>query len=468
MNRILLHDATPYVNSEILSITNEKSQDASVNVYDPSTKYNVIDYANLDGAGTDLLDYNKEAADVDDCVGLISQYITDDLGSFGGNSPYITLQFNHPVDLTKGITIKTHPDADQSNSRVDIGIHLYDSDENMYSVNVITENYIGYESFEYENILEMTLWINSIDGKGNNLKIDYIDFGTDVEIDGFVGDISVYGELCLEENDCPAGTCDFTIQTDRELMEGQQFKLLTNHYEGSYVIEQITREAEDIFTVQAHDYVQEMENRNDENFRHLGCPVNIEFTEDVYHDIWDDKMTLRQWAAYLQPTQDFYIVGFKDDGLRSLKPQTTISKTYEDWEILGRASYQYRKGYWAIYVSYKNSQDPDLTEYDTEVETGTSQIGSLGRLELSNWICRPAVNGTVNGVLAMADAVKKFCNGNEVEFEVEYSGEDLGDYVSVPTLYNGNVHGLIRSIELTIGKNKTVAKMKIREARPYV
>ena len=45
---------------------------------------------------------------------------------------------------------------------------------------------------------------------------------------------------------------------------------------------------------------------------------------------------------------------------------------------------------------------------------------------------------------------------------------DLGDYVSVPTLYNGNVHGLIRSIELTIGKNKTVAKMKIREARPYV
>lgn len=251
-------------------------------------------------------------------------------------------------------------------------------------------------------------------------------------------------------------------------MEGQQFKLLTNHYEGSYVIEQITREAEDIFTVQAHDYVQEMENRNDENFRHLGCPVNIEFTEDVYHDIWDDKMTLRQWAAYLQPTQDFYIVGFKDDGLRSLKPQTTISKTYEDWEILGRASYQYRKGYWAIYVSYKNSQDPDLTEYDTEVETGTSQIGSLGRLELSNWICRPAVNGTVNGVLAMADAVKKFCNGNEVEFEVEYSGEDLGDYVSVPTLYNGNVHGLIRSIELTIGKNKTVAKMKIREARPYV
>lgn len=470
MNKILLHDATPYVNSEILSIDNAYSQDASVNLYDPSTKFNVINYANLDGAGTDMLDYTLEAADYNDCVGLISEYISNDTGGFSGNrySPYITLTFDHPIDLTKGISIKTHPDVDESNKRADIVIHLRDVDDNIFSVNVITEDYIGFENFEYENILEMTLWINTIEGKGNNLKIDYIDFGTDVEIDGFVGDISVYGELCLEKNDCPAGTCDFTIQTDRELLEGQQFKLITNHYEASYVIESITREAEDIYTVQAHDYVQEMENRNDENFRQLGCPINIEFTEDVYHGIWDDKMTLRQWAAYLQPTQDFYIVGFKSDGLRSLKPQTTISKTYQDWEVLGRASYQYRKGYWAVFMEYENLLDPDLTNYEAEVDTGASKIGSLGRLELSKWMCRPAVNGTANGVYAMLDSVKKFCNGNEVEFEAEYSGENLGDYVTVPTLYNGYVHGLIRSIELTIGKNKAVARMIVREARPYV
>ena len=68
----------------------------------------------------------------------------------------------------------------------------------------------------------------------------------------------------------------------------------------------------------------------------------------------------------------------------------------------------------------------------------------------------------------MYKVIAKLSFGIDDTFEAEYSGENLGDYVTVPTLYNGYVHGLIRSIELTIGKNKDVARMIVREARPYV
>lgn len=478
MNKILLHDVTPYIGSQIQNVEYE---DVSylANVFDPANKFKVIKYANLDGIGTNLEDYTVEAADSGDYIGLVSQYITDYGIPIGSNYPSITITFANPIDLTKGMTIKFHKDADNSCKISDIRLTFYRSENDYSTVTFYTNDYEDSIDFSYEDIVKVKVEVRYIGNgvtpsQGNTIKIDYIDFGTDVEIEGFVGDINVYSEIALEKNDAPAGTCDFTIQTDRELMEGQQFKLLSNHYEGSYVIEQVTREAEDIYTVQAHDYVQEMDSHVLDPsvlFSELGCPTDLVFINDVMSDYSDDTETLRQFAAYLLSTQNFYIIGFACDGIRSITPSTDyLDKEYSADDILGRASYQNRKNYYKVYIEYVNDNDP-FSPLTKESATLSPQIGSAGRLELTGWKVRIAESGETyqeaqNRLAAMVDNVARFCNGNEVEFSFEYTDEDLGDYVSVETPYNGTVNGIIRSLELTIGKNKTVATAVIREVTP--
>ena len=478
MNKILLHDVTPYIGSQIQSVEYE---DVSylANVFNPANKYKVIKYANLDGMGTNLEDYTVEAGSDNDYVGLVSQYKVETGTPIGNDYPSIMITFANPIDLTKGATIKFHEDADGSCKISDVHLTFYRSESDYSTVIFYTNDYEDSVDFSFEDIISVKVEVRSIGNgvtpsQGNTIKIDYIDFGTDVEIDGFIGDISVYSEIALEKNDTPAGTCDFTIQTDRELMEGQQFKLLSNHYEGSYVIEQVTREAEDVYTVQAHDYVQEMESHVLDPsvlFSELGCPTDLVFINDIMADYSSDTETLRQFAAYLLTTQNFYIIGFKSDGIRSITPTTDyLDREYTADDILGRASYQNRKNYYKVYIEYVNENDP-YSPLSKESATLSSQIGSAGRLELTDWKARIAESGdsyeqAKNRIAAMVDNAARFCNGNEVEFSFEYTDEDLGDYVSVETPYNGTVNGIIRSLELTIGKNKTVAKAIMREVTP--
>ena len=101
MNKILLHDVTPYIGSQIQSVEYE---DVSylANVFNPANKYKVIKYANLDGMGTNLEDYTVEAGSDNDYVGLVSQYKVETGTPIGNNYPSIMITFANPIDLTKG------------------------------------------------------------------------------------------------------------------------------------------------------------------------------------------------------------------------------------------------------------------------------------------------------------------------------------------------------------------------------
>lgn len=316
-------------------------------------------------------------------------------------------------------------------------------------------------------------------------KIDGITWGFDTDAAEIQGDISVYAEIDETKTDTPAGSCDLVAVFDDfadpdawmdavhvEPEEGMRFTLETEHIKGRYTITSVTRQGENIYSIQATDDIENtgafILNATEGHMTYTDPKMFTKGTTTSWNDDTLGSISVKGWVnvgetnrqalAHFSAAANRWISAFNDPvGIHTITEQRSNELITAD-RILGTAEYKRNYPYKGVEIS----QELNGIVYVTQVASKTPQNNSKGWFKLDNFGMRPTEDALKNMVI-MAGNILRFLNGNEVTATIIYDGEQLGEIVTIETPYNGNITGLIKSLDFTIGINSTIATVTIKE-----
>ena len=317
------------------------------------------------------------------------------------------------------------------------------------------------------------------------LKIDGITWGFDTPAAEIQGDISVYAEIDETKTDTPAGSCDLVAVFDDysdsdywfqpirvEPEEGMRFTLETEHIKGRYTITSVTRQGENIYSIQATDDIENtgafILNSTEGHMTYTNPKMFTKGTTTSWNDDTLGSISVKGWVnvgetnrqalAHFSAAANRWISAFNDPvGIHTITEQRSNELITAD-RILGTAEYKRNYPYKGVEIS----QELNGIVYVTKVASKTPQNNSKGWFKLDNFGMRPTEDALAN-MKIMAGNILRFLNGNEVTATIIYDGEQLGEIVTIETPYNGNITGLIKSLDFTIGINSTIATVTMKE-----
>lgn len=441
----------------------------------------VANYAALDGMGINLLDSTVELiTQTTDGIGAVSSTATLENGRWQNNRPKITITLDAIYDLTLGLGIWQHSLTDCCE---ELEVVYYDEDgEELARAYAVYEEQSG-KPYSFANIygysvktitIEPTALSRNVLGF-STLKIDGIDFGTANNIDKIIGEITVYGEIQLTKDDLPACSCEIKIQSDdAEPQEGQEFELRGESYNGVFVIEQVTREAANIYQISATDVISSLDNVifNDtkywtqyEGYESLLLKSNISWTQEIEEAVqgyFAPGITTRQVLAMYCAAANVYISAWKDlVGIHAFKVGGESKKIIQSDKIFAYAQYQKTNPYKGVYLEITIDRD----KYPTSLEAPDAQNNSAGWYSVTHltmWAPEDNILYAPHQYVT-AGHILEHLNGNTITATIIYNGENLGDIIEIETPYNGIKRIVIQSIELTIGDRSTIATINGKE-----
>lgn len=329
--------------------------------------------------------------------------------------------------------------------------------------------------------IDIDVWTNlpsfQLDAEPVFCKLIGIDFGCDKYVDDIDGTIDIHGEIALTLDDAPGCTCDLTVQAQFVPEEGQTLIVESDYYNGKFTIDNVEREAKDIFTIQCSDDMQKLDSfllfsptEDTPYVDYSGNPDDLlgdadvmwsSFASGVVVGCFKNELTCREAMAMFGIATDSAITCWKDlVGIHQSRFKLRITeKQIDNDRVFAYPTYESRQSYRYVDFYIENSDSYD----EVYVDLNTNQNHALGyyRMDKSMMSCGPTWSHA-NNVVA-AQSIAELLNGDEVTAEIVYDNEDLGDLVTIPTPYNGNVTGRIRSIDLQIGSNAAVATIIVRK-----
>lgn len=471
----------------------------------------VVHYSALDYMGIDLHDKDLVYAGESDNIGFVSSIVYGDVPKAEAHKELygVEILFDDTYDITKnGFTIWFH-DAistwkyptillwwgeykpDGRKRYLEFPIPTFSERPNRLFV----EPALIKEELEFYHIDQPIKSVIIAGGeKINNsdrddrmlfLKVDGITWGFDAPSTDIQGDISVYTEISESKTDTPAGSCDLTVVFDGyddrlltiepipvEPEEGMNFILETDNIKGKYTITSVTRQGENIYNIQATDDIENtgtfVLNNTEEHLTYTNPKMFTKGITTSWNDNTLDDISVKGWVnagetnrqalAHFSAASNRWITAFNDPvGIHTITERRTNKIITAD-RILGNAEFKRNYNYKGVEIS----QELNGIVYVTQVLSKTPQNNSKGWFKLDNFGMRPTADALKNMVI-MANNILRFLNGNEVTATIVYDGEQLGDIVTIETPYNGNITGLIKSLDFTIGIKSTIATVTIKE-----
>lgn len=441
-----------------------------------------VHYASLDGLGINLTDNELVfATTADDNIGAVSSTVTRENGRWSGTRPKITIDFAEIYDLTKGLSIWQHSINDYNE---ELEIIYYDADGEELARSIAVADNLNGKPYAYSTIagyevkrvtIQPTPLTVTMQGNAT-LKIDGVDFGSSVVIENIIGDISIYGELKLTKDDLPACSCDLTILSqNNEPQEGQELEVNSEHYNGAFVITQVTKEGADLYQISASDVSQKLDeviyNITDGLEQYRGYESLLEGTNVAWSAEYKQEdvegylksgATNRQVLAMYCAAANCFVSAWKDKkGIHAFTIDPTVKKTITSSTILGKSSYNKIRPYKGVYLEIEVD-----AKYITILNSEVAQNNSSGYYKVTDISLIPHDDSLIYSPdqRITAGHILEYLNGNEVTATIIYDGENIGDVVEIETAYNDKKRVIIQSIELTIGSQTAIASIVGKEA----
>jgi len=309
-----------------------------------------------------------------------------------------------------------------------------------------------------------------------------------------IGQPELHTQMSPTLDDLPMTTGSFVVETTGDTpRNGDEVVVETDLFRQGLLVDSVTRQAANIFSVSCNDEltVADKWSVNDQaakrvtgNLKH-GCPIVIEPDTDIDSGanwsalgFYTNATSCRQAYAIYQAAVGKFLTSWNARGLRwvdrlnalAAGRTPTVVRAFASGDILGRAEYQSIQRYSKVInknsFSYTAAGTTEQIEYDLMKYTANSK-GALNTYDYSKCtMCIKAVEGgsatdwTVP--TKTLERLAKYINADEVTFQAVYGGEDLGDWVTVQTPYDGTFKGYITEMSLTLSVNVAVATYKVR------
>lgn len=441
----------------------------------------VKNYAAIDGMGIYLNDETlRFVSTASENIGAVSSTVTVENGRWSGTRPKITINLSNIYDLTKGITIWQHSLRDFCDEML---IIYYDAnnEELTRQVSVYEEqdgrpyNYATLIGYSVKKVtIEPNSFSKTVTGY-STLKIDGLDFGTSVVIDSIVGDISVYGEIKLTKDDLPGCSCELTVLSDFVTPEeGQLFDLNCDSYGGSFIIDNVSRQGKNLYQISGTDITVKLDefliNSTADDIDYGGYlsllrGTGVSWSDEIRKDVkgvFKSGTTSRQALAMYCAAANVYVSAWKDrDGIHAFTIRNAVKEIIGRDRIFGNASYEKINPYKGVFFEIEAYG----TKHITTLLSGVAQNNSVGYYKVSDITLVDNSDSYIadGGQKRTVDHIRQYLNGNEVTADIIYDGENLGDIVEIETPYDGRKTVVIKSIEMTIGSNSTIATIVGKE-----
>lgn len=441
----------------------------------------VKNYASVDGMGIYLNDDTlRFVSTASENIGAVSSTVTVENGRWSGTRPKITINLANNYNLTKGITIWQHSLRDfcdelliiyydANNEELAREISVYDiQDGRVY-------NYASLIGYSVRKVtIEPTALSNNATGH-STLKIDGLDFGTSVVIDSIVGDISVYGEIKLTKDDLPGCSCELTVLSDFvNPEEGQLFDLNCDTYSGAFIIDNVSRQGKNLYQISATDITVKLDefliNSSAEDIQYGGYltllqGTGVSWSDEIRKDVkgvLKSGTTTRQALAMYSAAANVYVSAWKDkDGIHAFQIRNTVKEIIGSNRIIGNASFEKINPYKGVFFEIEAYGAKHITTLLSNVAQNNSQgyykVNSITLVDNDDSYIADG------GQIRTVDHIRTYLNGNEVTASILYNNENLGDIVEIETPYDGRKTVVIKSIDMTIGSNSTIATIVGKE-----
>ena len=462
-------------------------------------------YATFERSGVPLADLSTILSEPDSNIGAVSGMVTRIARCRVGFQPIeylatntgveVGIEFSEPAILSKGFKVSM---ADDMKYILNIRINYPDSSfETIYTSFEGKEFQIDPLSEEYSDIdwnaqvdslyinVYTNLPENQLDAAPVFCKLTGIDFGCDKYAKDIEGTVDIHGEIALTVDDAPGCTCDVAVQTDFIPEEGETLIVESEYYNGKFIIDKVEREAQDIFSLQCIDDIQKLESYtlfrptegeeygeyDDEDSRDLlFAGADVKWSEEptgTVSAIWSDKVNSREAIAMFGQSTNSVITCWKDsEGVHQdkFKSRTNVKSIPED-RVFDSSRYEAMPSYIGVEFYVKLMERFVSNNGVVYVDTAVNDNHSSGYYVMDKSMMRNVAVWTSSPYEYedQAGYVADYVNGDELTAEIVYADENLGDLVSISTLYNGIVTGRIRSIDLQIGSNAAVATLIVRK-----
>lgn len=492
-NTVYLQDFAPGVESDEALYTRTNVQSDSRGQYtlldliNPA-KRSKYDYATFENSGIDLKRTDNyyldggTASSIADCTCnyAVSTILSDASGNVS-NVMAVDIEFtdgNYTLD--KGMYIYLYKPI--------IGklyIKFYGVSQTTTTINVTfngeTEMYIPSSAFPFTTkIYELVFQFG---GSGTSQTVDPftfmgirgIDFGKTVEMNAIVGEINIFSEISLTLDDAPGSSCDITVVSyESQPEKGQKILVNTPYIQGRYTIDESTRKAENTYELQCYDDVESLGNSianassSDSAFTDAAELVDAStvrwstIPNGTVYGYVGSNYTCRQAVCNYGLALGCAVSSFNDVlGIHLIDiSSTAVDWTLTDDKIIGRAEYKEVQDYKGAYLEY--SYNGESSESSIARPATYANI-NLGLYKVTNSKMWNTADGTYGSGSVTPGYVMRYLNGAEITLNILYEGQAPGDIVLISTPYNGEVTAIIRSVELTIGSNSTIAQIIAKE-----
>jgi len=461
-------------------------------------------YNSFEKLGVPLTELSTVFAEPDSNIGAVSGMITRIARCQIGVQPIeyratnvgveVDIEFSEPAVLSKGFKVTM---ADDMKYILNMSINYPDSsyeeiftpfEGKEFQIDPLSEEYSDIDWTAQVDSLYISVYTNisynQLDADPVFCKLTGIDFGCDKYAKDIEGTVNIHGEIALTVDDAPGCTCDAVIQADFIPEEGETVIVESEYYNGKFIIDKVEREAQDIFSLQCIDDIQKLESYtvfrpteteelgayDDTDSRDLlFAGADVKWSEEPsghVSAIWSDKVNSREAIAMFGLSTNSVITCWKDlSGVHQDKFKSrTFVKTIPEDRVFDSSRYEAKPSYIGVefYVKLMERCTSNSVIY---VDVAVNDNHSNGYYVMDKSMMRNEAVWTSNPISYRENAsyVADYVNGDELTAEIVYADENLGDLVSIPTLYNGTVTGRIRSIDLQLGSNAAVATLIVRK-----
>lgn len=481
MNKIIINDFAPGADRNVtVPAAGSSPYQSCGNLLNVELRDKIINYATLENRGFNLLDEKLILAEEGDYLGYISseistasKYLTPavdivlDLANGLYSAPGITLHFwqNYCTE----VNISWYRDAELISSET-----FYPAPKpNESNPNLLT----SYFEYEVEYFNKVVLRFIKTENPYQFVKLAGVDLGRTREITDFHSNISIFAEIDPDCADLPASTCDFMAVVKDFKPKGMQEIYVHGGKEeklfGKFIIDRVCSEGYKRYSFECSDEIIKMENSTVVPKEQKCWPVpalvltleessNITMNIDAaltaeLNGFFESNKSAREFAAMISFGSGYIISGFGRNMLTFKKLRNRRDKVISSSQILGKAKYTPVIPYTDILlVKYVDSFDTVQASLSAQnTENRASNIKNI--LSFDKYSLMKNIDNR------FSEIIQAGFERNEITARIEYVDEEPGDICRIETPYDGIKTGVIKNIDISIGRNKITAQITMIE-----